>query len=612
MGNIRLFTQNLKQIRTLPFPKKTKTRILIITFAMAVSGLLDLVGVALIGLISILTANAATSIDPKPDGRVQRILELSHLENTSELNRILIISLLTLLIFLTKTLLSVFFLRKLYSILGQVSNNLSRSVLNKLMRSDLITIKAQDSQSYLFIVTSGTDAVAFGLIASMSGILTDVTLLLAMFSALLYIDLKVALLSTVFFVLLGYTLTKLLSSENRRIGKERVRTSIEFSNVFLESMGTIREWRARNREDYVLGRVTKVREEQAINSAKSAFLPNVSKFVLEGSVVLGIFLLSASQALSDDKTKTAAVLAIFITAGVRVVPSVLRIQQNFMNYESAQEVSTPLFTLVGRLPEIQGDSEQSSSDIFSQNSNPLTKVSHLDFSYDELGPGILNDVSFEIDHGMFVALVGKSGSGKSTLVDCLLGLISPSSGSIIFGGVPIKLAQSINPNYFSYVPQEIFLVNGSLRDNLTWGIEPDSYSSSDLWKCIEQVGLGHFFEPRGGLNFEVAERGANLSGGQRQRIGIARALVTKPKFLVLDEATSSLDADSESVVSSLLLDLKNYCTVLVIAHRIETLKSADKVLRLEDGSLVILDNLEHYFNDNSALQDDLGLSVEKP
>ena len=577
---------------------------------MALSGLLDLVGVALIGLLSILTANAATNMNPKPDGRVQKILEITHLDTLPELDRILLLSVLTLIFFLAKTILSVYFLRRLYLVLGKVANSLSKTVLNKLLRSDLTSIKAQDSQSYLFITTSGTDAVAFGLIASMSGIFTDLTLLSAMFVALLYIDLKVALVSTLFFVMLGIALTKLLGSENRRIGRERVRTSIEFSNAFLESIGTIREWRARKRDDFVIGRITRVREQQAINSAQSAFLPNVSKFVLEGGVVLGIFLLSASQALSDDKTKTAAVLAIFITAGVRVVPSVLRIQQNFMNYESAQEVSTPFFSLLERLPEgtAHNWSPINQKDLGSVDSR--TEVKNLTFKYEPSGSLVLDGLNFEIEPGQFVALVGKSGSGKSTLVDCLLGLLKPSSGEVLIGGVAIEEIQSTNPNYFSYVPQEILLINGSLGDNLAWGVDPSTLSSEVLWNSIERVGLADFFKSKGGLDFEIAERGANLSGGQKQRIGIARALVTNPHFLVFDEATSSLDAESEKVISNLISNLKNTCTVLVIAHHVETLKSADKIILLKNGKAEILNDLDNYFQDKSALENDLGLELE--
>ena len=610
MINLRFVNQNLRQIKTLPFPKKTKRSIILTTFAMALSGLLDLVGVALIGLLSILTANAATNMNPKPDGRVQKILEITHLDTLPELDRILLLSVLTLIFFLTKTILSVYFLRRLYLVLGKVANSLSKTVLNKLLRSDLTSIKAQDSQSYLFITTSGTDAVAFGLIASMSGIFTDLTLLSAMFAALLYIDLKVALVSTLFFVMLGIALTKLLGSENRRIGRERVRTSIEFSNAFLESIGTIREWRARKRDDFVIGRITRVREQQAINSAQSAFLPNVSKFVLEGGVVLGIFLLSASQALSDDKSKTAAVLAIFITAGVRVVPSVLRIQQNFMNYESAQEVSAPFFSLLERLPDERAHNWRpiNQKDIGSIDSR--TEVKNLAFKYELSGSLVLDGLNFEIEPGEFVALVGKSGSGKSTLVDCLLGLLKPASGEVLIGGVSIEEIQSTNPNYFSYVPQEILLINGSLGDNLIWGVEPGTLSSGVLWNSIERVGLADFFKSKGGLDFEIAERGANLSGGQKQRIGIARALVTNPRFLVFDEATNSLDAESEKVISNLISNLKNSCTVLVIAHHVETLKSADKIILLKNGKAEILNDLDSYFKDKSALENDLGLELE--
>jgi ABC-type multidrug transport system fused ATPase/permease subunit len=594
--------ESLELIRDLTIPKPIRRRILLTTLTMAISGLLDLVGVALIGLLSILTVNAATNVGPKPDGRVERILELANLNEVDEIKRILIISLLALSVFLAKTILSVIFLRKLYNLLGRVANGLSKDILNRLIRSDLETVKTQDSQSYLFIITAGSDAVAFGLIASLCGILTDLTLLVAMFGTMIYIDLNVAIASTTFFAFLGYVLSKILGSENRRIGIQRVRTAVDFSNIFLESMGTFREWRARRREDYVLQSIVSVRELQSQNSAQSAFLPNISKFVLEGGVVLGIFLLAASQALSDDKAKTAAVLAIFITAGVRVVPSVLRIQQNFMNYENAQQISKSFFELMQRIPTVVQSPSQEKKSQFEYEGSSKICVSNLVFSYDVSRRPVLDNLSFEINHGEFVALVGKSGSGKSTLVDCLLGLLNPRSGQILIGDTPFDLIQNFNPNYFSYVPQEIYLVKGTLFQNLTWGIDPDQYSEDEVWESLDQVGLKEFFLETGGLNFNLAEKGANLSGGQRQRIGIARALITKPKFLVLDEATNSLDAESELVISNLLLMLKKSCTILVIAHKLETLKSADKILLLKEGKVELLDDLSAYFGDGNSIE----------
>lgn len=598
--------ESLKIIQELPIPKSNRRKILLTTLAMAFSGLLDLIGVALIGLISVLTVNAATNVRPKPEGRVERILELANLNGVNEIDRILVLSLLALFVFLAKTILSIVFLRRLYILLGQVANRLSKEILSRLVRGDLKVIKSQDSQTYLFIITAGSDAIAFGLIASMCGILTDLTLLVAMFCTMMYIDITVALASTTFFVILGYVLSKILGSENRRIGSERVRTAVDFSNIFLESMGTFREWRARKRESYILKNIVAIREQQSQNSAQSAFLPNISKFVLEGGVVLGIFLLAASQALSEDKTKTAAVLAIFITAGVRVVPSVLRIQQNFMNYENAQQVSGTFFDLMRRVPgiEVQKMLEERSHVVLKD--NPETNVSNLTFSYDVSSGPILDDVSFKIEHGSFAALVGKSGSGKSTLVDCLLGLLKPTNGLITIGDFPFDLVQKLDRNFFSYVPQEIYLVSGTLFQNLTWGIEPDLYSEDELWDSLDQVGLREYFLSREGLDFILTEKGSNLSGGQRQRIGIARALITKPKFLILDEATNSLDAESEKVISNLLLKLKKSCTILVIAHKLETLENSDKILLLKEGKVEDIENLSTYFADAKLLKSEFG------
>ena len=587
--------------------KKSKKRIIFYTLGLTCSGLLDLLGVAFIGVISILTVNAASKLNPKPDGRVVKILSITSLDKFSQPGQIAILAFITGIIFLAKTILSISFLRQLYKELATVANEISRQIIDRIFRKDIQDSEKMDSQSYLFSITSGVDAIAFGLIASVCSIISDAVLLSLLMLTLLYVDFIVAICSFAFFSALGLTLFKALGKSNKRIAKTRAETATVFGMKFVETMKTQREWRARAREETMSELLMNVRMRQSQNSSQSAFLPNISKYVLEGGVVVGIFLLAVSQMFSQDKVHSAGILAIFVTAGVRIVPSVLRIQQNVMNFENAREVAKEALVIRNEYfapaPNIDKTLTQNQEVKFSNQGEIL--ISKLTFRYKDQDVNILNEVDLCIQPGSFNAIVGPSGAGKSTLIDCILGLQSPTSGNVIIDNLTLPEVQAINENYFSYVPQLIVLIQGTLRENICWGLEPDAVSEEEIWDALDGVGLGkEFFEPKGGLDFFITEQGGNLSGGQKQRIGIARSIVSKPKVLILDEATSALDQESETEISKLLLSFKGKMTVIAIAHKFETLKIVDNLYLLSNGILKKVENIGEFLNSkNSILQD---------
>jgi ABC-type bacteriocin/lantibiotic exporter with double-glycine peptidase domain len=213
-------------------------------------------------------------------------------------------------------------------------------------------------------------------------------------------------------------------------------------------------------------------------------------------------------------------------------------------------------------------------------------MKNVSFAYPDSEANVLSNVNLNVKSGAMVAVVGPSGSGKSTLVDLLLGMYVPSDGEITISGHSPAEAVKKWPGAIGYVPQEVFLSSGSIASNISSGFDDsrelhdrimDALGVSQLQNFVNSIPLG--------ADTPVGERGGKLSGGQRQRVGIARAMFTKPKLLVLDEATSALDGQTESEISDAIHGLKGRVTLILIAHRLSTVMSADQIIYLEAGCI---------------------------
>jgi ABC-type multidrug transport system fused ATPase/permease subunit len=220
-------------------------------------------------------------------------------------------------------------------------------------------------------------------------------------------------------------------------------------------------------------------------------------------------------------------------------------------------------------------------------------MTNVSYRYSGVSNYALKDINVEFRPASKVALVGRTGAGKSTFVDLMLGMLFPDSGRVTIKGVPPRDAISTWPGGIGYVPQSVALFDSTVRENIALGLTPDSYDESLIWRALEIAHLSNFIDSQPAkLDTLIGERGVRLSGGQRQRLGLARALFTRPKLLVLDEATSSIDTETEHAITEALNSLAGDTTIVTIAHRLSTVRRADQVVYLEAGRVISIGAFE--------------------
>jgi ABC-type bacteriocin/lantibiotic exporter with double-glycine peptidase domain len=564
--------------------KQTRKKVLISAVAQLLLSLLDLVAVGLVGALTALSINGVKSTSSS--GKISQILNMLQLDRFSVQLQVGILGVLASSILISKTLLSMSFSKRSLRLLSYSSASISMEMVRRIMNKSVSQIEKIPSQQLITSLTTGVTAITVGIIGTTISLVADISVTLLMFMALLLVDPLTATMSAGIFGITGVILYKLLHVRVRKIAHENIELSIVQNSDLISALEGFRELLVRNRREYFLDNLDSHRAKFAENEAKLNFLPSISKYVIEILIVFSSIVLAAIEFLVNDATRAISTLAIFLIAGARIAPAVLRIQQNFLSLRNSQGVATNTLELI--------ESTNQDSPLFSvpfRDSevrtpfNPSVNLVNVNFRYEESSSDTLSDINLSIAPGEFVAFVGPSAAGKSTLADLILGAIVEHSGTIEISGVPPREAVSTWPGKIGYVPQKTFICQGSILDNITLGFASSEIDSIAVQKSIESSAL---FQDAPNLNLmtSVGERGTNLSGGQRQRLGIARALYTAPELLVLDEATSALDGKTENVISNAMLNLRGKTTLIVIAHRLSTIKLADKVVYIDGGKIL--------------------------
>lgn len=580
----------------LTLPKADRKKIIAITFVQISLGILDLLGVVAIGLLGALSAAGLQG--KAPDGKISSALDFLNLTDSSLQAQAITLSLVAVILLVGRTLLSVFFTRRILFFLSRRGAQVSADLISRMLSQPLLLIQERTTQETLYAVTRGVELIVLQILATSMVLVSDLSLLLIMSIGLFLVDPTTAMGTLIIFAIIGYFLYKYMHVKAGTLGVNSSKLNIASNSKIVEVFSSYRESVVRNRRDFYAREIGKLRFDLADTSADINFMPYVSKYVIETSVILGALLIGAIQFILQDATHAIGTLTIFLAAGTRIAPAVLRVQQGMISIRGSIGQAKPTLDLLEELgdsPLIENTND--APETVHEGFTPIISIKDLIFKYPGSQKIAIDVARLEIPAGSSVAIVGSSGAGKTTLIDILLGVIKPDAGQISISGLPPLEAITRWPGAISYVPQDVVIAEGSIRENVSLGFPPDSATNELVMHALEIANLESFVDSLPNkLESQVGERGANISGGQRQRLGIARALFTHPLLLVLDEATSSLDGQTESSISQAIQSLKGHTTVVMIAHRLSTVKNADLVVYLADGKIIDVGSFEEIRN----------------
>lgn len=484
-------------------------------------------------------------------------------------------------IYLVKALFLVFLTHKqnifTTKIVANISNNLFYSYMNQPYNFHLnknaseLLKNIQVEINYLFTF-----------LQSVISVCIEGGFVISIIAALIYIDPVGAISIGIFYGTLSIIFIQFTKSKLDQWGQIRINLESEVSKTALDGLISIKDLIILGKTSFFVDKFSKDNILKARVNANQATVSQIPRFYLELVSIVGLVsFIMMKLLLGENVLSLITVLGVFVAATFRMIPSINRI----IGATQGIKFFTPSVEIIY-------------NEIVKVNKNNIELISHEDFDFQKniefrninfsftTDRKILKDISFSILKGQTIGIIGESGSGKSTLVDLIIGLHKFDSGQIIIDGISgFQMNQSLR-NKIGYVSQSINLIDDSIRKNIAFGVSENKINDIKIKELLAQVQLKKFVNSlKKGVNTKVGDRGVQLSGGQRQRIGIARALYNNPSILILDEATSALDFETEKEVMKSIYDLKGKKTMIIVAHRLSTLESVDKMYEIKNNKL---------------------------
>ncbi|MBQ1687649.1 MAG: ABC transporter ATP-binding protein [Lachnospiraceae bacterium] len=570
----------LKQLTYL-LDRKQKFRVGILLIMMIIGALFETMGVSLIiPFISVIMNPDMIHTNKY----LAYVYQSFHLQSENQF--MIVIVLVLILTYLVKNL----FLLLLYYVQARfVTNNQFR-----MSRDLLINFMSRPYEYYLNASTGDIIRIVqwdvgnvFMLINNMLLFLSELFVLIALVVLLLVVNLSMTISIS---ALLGATLIlskTLFKKHLEHAGEQSQKYSSVMNKWLLQSVDGIKEIKVCNKEHKFVQQYQKSGYQFAKAQRKNSILSQSPRLLIETISMCGMLGFIAFLLLQGRNIETMfAQLTAFAMAAVRLMPSANRMN----TYLNAISFLKPSLNTVYENIQYQDIKsyhyEEASHEIKNRDLKQEIAIEHIQYAYPNAPRDIFQDASMVIPVGKSVAVIGASGAGKTTVIDILLGLLQPQKGKITFDGIDVAEDYQGWLSKIGYIPQTIFMLDGSIKDNIAFGLDDNLVDEDRVWQVLEDAQLAeHIRSLPEGIHTQIGEKGVRLSGGQRQRLGIARALYHNPEVLVFDEATSALDNETEAAIMESINRFQGEKTMVIIAHRLGTIQDCDYIYKVEDGKI---------------------------
>ena len=560
---------------------KERLKWFLLTGARAALSILDLAGILAIGFVVTSTAIFLTQ-GSSPD----RILEFAGLSIPAVTAQTLpIVAVAILITFLLKAFLSIVITKRAAYHVATIEARAAKVISETLFGADLTKVRLKSREEMAFAIQFGSPAAFNSLLNFASTVITEGSLFVLICLGFLLIDPLSTLAAISYFALVAIVIQYFVGTLMSRAGEQATRSTIEANGAVGDLLAVFRELSVLGLRHKYIERIYKSRITAADSAATQTYLSGMPRYIVEAALLVGVAAFILVQALTGDIVSSAATVGVFLSGGFRLTAAMLPLQSALLNIKGslplARKAHDILFDVEVATPEEVGQNFPAENLNRSLVSGALgVKFLEISFAYPNSSKAIIRDLSLSIEAGDQVAFIGPSGAGKSTLADLMCGVLAPKTGKILVGQADGP------PRSVSYVPQRPGLVSGTLAQNVALGLFGEEMDEARVWDALEKAHLREVvLSLPHGIHTDLGNYQDSLSGGQIQRVGLARALYTSPGLLVMDEATSALDAESESEIAKALDQIRGKVTVVLIAHRLNTVQHADKVFLINEGKV---------------------------
>ena len=570
------------------FDRRQKISLLLLGVMIFIGGLLETLGVgAMIPVVNALLAPDALQETINGYEPLRRLCEALRIETVRQLTMALLFGMMA--IYVVKNLYILFLTYKQNAFITQNRNKMISRVMAEFLNRPYEKYLGADIPT-VFRITDSDIPQTFALILAMLQLASEVVVSVLIFMVMLFSNVTLTLFVIAVFGVMTLFIVKVFKPRLNKIGAKNQAIQSRIAKWRIQATYGLKDVKVLNREEFFVRNYYETGRVGADVARNYAVLNNTPRLMIETVFIVSMLAFMAVYLSGGgDITAFATNIAAFAVAAVRVLPSVNRINTYITEiaytqpsldfvYENLQEGMKTDEMLAKRRAQSQSEKLKLEDKI---------ELDHISFHYPDSDKAIFKDAHMIVPKGKSVGIIGASGAGKSTIVDVLLGLLHAQEGQITCDGVDIFKNYESWLAQVGYIPQSIYLIDESIRDNIAFGIDADKIDDTRIWEVLKEAQLKEFVEelPEG-LDTTIGDRGVRLSGGQRQRIGIARALYNDPEILVFDEATSALDNDTESAVMEAVNSFHGRKTMIIIAHRLNTIEKCDIVYKVENARLV--------------------------